>query len=539
MRLARWRLNMPDERTQSASVPESRALSRRRTRLSLVWVIPIVAALVGAWVAVTRVESEGPKITMVFGSAEGLEAGKTKIQYKGVQIGTLASIQLSPDHRRVLTTAQMAPKTQDFLVDDTQFWVVRPRISGATVSGLGTLISGAYIGMEIGKSKQAKRDFVALDTQPVVTGDMPGRFFVLTTPDLGSLEVGTPLYFRRLEVGQVAAYKLAEDGKSLNVRVFVRAPYDQYVTPDTRFWQASGIDMSLSASGLTVQTQSLLSILVGGIAFETPATGVDLTAAEPETEFRLFRDRENAFKLPARNPQSYRLVFKESVRGLEPGAPVEFRGIRIGEVTEMRAQFDAITYQFSVPVTIRVDPASLGVKIIGATPEENVGAAHKRLIDTLVARGGRAQLRSGSLLTGALFVAIDMFPDAPRASVDWSQDPPEIPTVPGEVAAIEANVVSIIKKIDQMPIQGIGDDLKKALIGFDQTLASARGTLGNADKTLGSADKLIEPDSLLGGALGETLQEINRMARSLRGLADYLERHPEALLRGKPGEPKQ
>jgi paraquat-inducible protein B len=393
--------------------------------------------------------------------------------------------------------------------------------------------------MEIGTSKQAKRDFVALDTPPVVTGDVPGRFFVLKTPELGSLDVGTPLYFRRLEVGQVAAYSLEEDGKSLSVRVFVRAPYDQYVTPDTRFWQASGVDMSLSASGLTVQTQSLLSILVGGVAFETPATGTVLTAAEPETEFRLFRDRENAFKMPARNPQSYRLVFKESVRGLEPGAPVEFRGIRIGEVTEMRAQFDAVTYQFSVPVVIRVDPASLGVKIIGATPEENVGAAHKRLIDTLVARGGRAQLRSGSLLTGALFVAIDMFPDAPRATVDWSQDPPEIPTVPGEVAAIEANVVSIIKKIDQMPIQGIGDDLKKALIGFDQTLASARGTFGNADKTLGSADKLIEPDSLLGGALGETLQEINRMARSLRGLADYLERHPEALLRGKPGEPKQ
>jgi paraquat-inducible protein B len=530
---------MAEAERSAPNVPESRAVSRSQTRLSLVWIIPIVAAIAGAWVAVTRILAEGPKITIVFKTAEGLDAGKTQIHYNGVNVGTITTIRLSDDHRSVIATAQMAPKTQDFLVDDTHFWVVRPRISGATVSGLGTLISGAYIGMEIGTSKQAKRDFVALDTQPVVTGDVPGRFFVLKTPDLGSLDIGTPLYFRRLEVGQVASYSLDDDGKSLSVRVFVRAPYDQYVTPDTRFWQASGFDMSLSAGGLTVQTQSLLSILVGGVAFETPATGVDLTAAGPETEFRLFRDRENAFKLPARNPQSYRLVFKESVRGLEPGAPVEFRGIRIGEVTEMRAQFDAVTYQFSVPVVIRVDPASLGVKIIGATPEENIGAAHRRLIDTLVARGGRAQLRSGSLLTGALFVAIDMFPDAPRATVDWSQDPPEIPTVPGEVAAIEANVVSIIKKIDQMPIQGIGDDLKKALVGFDQTLASARGTFGNADKTLGGADKLMEPDSLLGGALGETLQEINRMARSLRGLADYLERHPEALLRGKPGEPKQ
>jgi len=530
---------MPEGERSAPNVPESRAVSRKQTRLSLVWIIPIVAAIAGAWVAVTRILGEGPKITIVFKSAEGLDAGKTQIHYNGVTVGTVTAIRLSDDHRTVIATAQMAPKTQDFLVDDTQFWVVRPRISGATVSGLGTLISGAYVGMEIGTSKQKKRDFVALDTQPVVTGDVPGRFFVLTAPDLGSLDVGTPLYFRRLEVGQVAAYTLAEDGKSLNVRVFVRAPYDQYVTPNTRFWQASGIDMSLSASGLTVQTQSLLSILVGGVAFETPATGAVLAAAEPETEFRLFRDREEAFKLPARNPQSYELVFNESVRGLEPGAPVEFKGIRIGEVTEMRAQFDAATFQFSVPVTVRVDPASLGVKVIGATPEEMMTeATHRRVIDTLVARGARAQLRSGSLLTGALLVAIDIFPDAPRAAVDWSQDPPQLPTVPGEVAAIEANVVSIIKKIDQMPIKGIGDDLKKALVEFDQTLASARGTFGNADKTLGTADKLIEPDSLLGGALGDTLQEINRMARSLRVLADYLERHPEALLRGKPGEPK-
>jgi paraquat-inducible protein B len=519
-------------------VPESTAVSRKKTRLSLVWVIPIVAAIAGGWVAVTRILGEGPKITIVFKSAEGLEAGKTQIHYNGVTVGTITAIRLSDDHRSVIATAQMAPKTEDFLVDDTRFWVVRPRISGATVSGLGTLISGAYVGMEIGTSKQRRRDFVALTAPPVVTGDTPGRFFELKAADLGSLDVGTPLYFRRLEVGQVASYALAEDGKSLNVRVFVRAPYDQYVTPNTRFWQASGIDMSLSASGLSVQTQSLLSILVGGIAFETPATGPVLAAAEADTEFPLFRDREDAFKLPARNPQSYRVVFKESVRGLEAGAPVEFKGIRIGEVTEVRAQFDEKTFEFSVPVTIRVDPASLGVKFIGATPEENTGAVHRRVIDALVARGARAQLQSGSLLTGALFVALDIFPDAPRASVDWSQEPPQLPTVPGEIAAIEANVVSIIKKIDQMPIKGIGDDLRKSLAGFDQTLVSARGTLGNADRTLDSADKLIEPNSLLGSALGETLQEVNRAARSLRVLADYLERHPEALLRGKPGEAK-
>src|SRR5215470_12655019 len=259
---------MPDRDPPSSSVPESRAVPRRRTRLSLVWFIPIVAAIVGAWVAVTRVLSEGPKITIVMKSAEGLEAGKTKIHYNGVDIGTITTIELSKDHRHVMLTAQMAPKTEDFLLDDTKFWVVRPRISGANITGLGTLISGAYIGMEIGNSKEERREFVALETPPVVTGDIPGRFFVLKTADLGSLDTGTPIYFRRLQVGQVASYALDEDGKNLTVKVFVRAPYDQYVNPNTRFWHASGIDLQLSASGLTVRTESLLSILIGGVAFE-------------------------------------------------------------------------------------------------------------------------------------------------------------------------------------------------------------------------------------------------------------------------------
>jgi len=522
---------MPDPNAPLPPIPESRAVGRRQTRLSLVWIIPIAAAVAGAWIAVTRILGEGPQITIVFRSAEGLEAGKTKIHYNGVDVGTVSTIRLSDDHRSVILTAQMAPKTQSFLVDDTQFWVVRPRISGASVTGLGTLISGSYIGMEIGKSGVSKRDFVGLENPPVVTIDTPGRFFVLKTPDLGSLDTGTPIYFRRFQVGQVASYKLEPDGKSFNVEVFVSAPYDQYVTPNTRFWQASGIDVSLTASGLTVQTQSMLSILIGGVAFETPAEGPLLPAADAETQFTLFPNRAEAFRLPARNPQTYLVVFKGSVRGLAVGAPVEFKGIPIGEVSEMRAQFDAKTYEFSVPVTIRVDPLSLGVKFVDIKNPKEFIEAHRKVVDTLVGRGLRAQLKSGSLLTGALYVSLDFVPSAPPVSLDWSQTPVQFPTVPGEVEAIEANVTSIIKKLDQVPFKGIGDDLRKAIGELDQTLISARVTLDNADK-------LIEPSSPLDQQLGNTLQEVSRAARGLRVLADYLERHPEALLRGKSGEAK-
>ncbi len=522
---------MPERDRPLPPVPESRAVARKRTRLSLVWIVPIVAALAGVWVAVTRILGEGPTITIGFASAEGLEAGKTKIDYNGVVIGTLMAIRLSDDHRSVITTAQMAPKTEDFFVENTKFWVVRPRISGASVTGLGTLISGAYIGMEIGDSKKKQRDFEGLDAPPVVTVDDPGRFFMLKTPDLGSLDTGTPIFFRRLQVGRVASYVLDQDGQSFTVKAFVQAPYDQYVNPNTRFWHASGIDLSLSASGLSVHTQSVLSILVGGIAFETAATDAVLPAAQAETVFTLFGNRGEAFKRPARNPHAYQLVFKHSFRGLAPGAPVEFRGIPIGEVAEIRPQFDADTDEFLVPVTIRIDPQGFGVDILEAGSDASANAANRKVIDDLISKGVRAQLRTASLLTGALYVAIDYFSDAPPAVVDWSQKPVQLPTIAGDVEAIEARVVSIIKKLDQVPYGAIGDDLRKTIAEVDRTLVSAQIALENAGK-------LIAPDSVLTEELGSTFQEVSRAARALRVLADYLERHPEALIRGKTGEAK-
>jgi paraquat-inducible protein B len=529
---------MADEDLRPQSIPESRTVPKRHTRISVVWVIPILAVVIGAWVAVTRIESEGPKISLVFSSAEGLEAGKTKIKYRGVEVGTITNIRLSDDHRSAVAIAQMAPRTEHFLVDDTRFWVVRPRISGATVSGLGTLLSGVYIGMEIGRTSAQRDHFVVLETPPVVTGDVPGRFFALRTGNLGSLDRGTPVFFRRLQVGQVSSYALTEDGQRFDVMIFVKAPYDDYVTANTRFWQASGIDMQLSASGLSVQTQSLLSILIGGIAFVSPAGASVQPPAAANTAFTLFNTRAEAFEPPIRNPQSYEVTFNESVRGLTPGAPVEFRGIKVGEVSDIRAQVDARTFRFSVPVRITLDTQRMGVQYVGLKPGEDVLSIRRRVVNSLVAHGVRAQLRTGSLLTGALFITFDFFPGAKPATVDWSQNPPELPTIPGQLQAIEASVAEIMNKVNQMPLQQIGNNLNKTLSELDLTLASARGTLVDADGTLNNTTQIIGPNSAQLQQVDSTLQEVSRAARSIRVLADYLERHPEALLRGKKEESK-
>ena len=529
-------------------VPESRAVGRRRTPISAVWVIPLLAAAVGVWVAVTRILAEGPTITIAYHSAEGLEAGKTAIQYNGVTVGTITAIRLSDDHRGVVLSAQMTPGTDDLLVDDTQFWVVRPRISGANISGLGTLISGAYIGMEIGQSHAARRQFVGLEVPPVVTSDVPGRYFILKTPTLGSLDTGTPLFFRRLQVGEVSAYELDADGQALSVKVFVNAPYDRFVTTNTRFWQASGIDVTLNASGLTVQTQSALSVLIGGIAFEAPADGAVQPVAEAERVFPLYPTRTDAFRQPSIDPQTYVLVFADSVRGLAPGAPVELRGIPIGEVVSVTGQLDPQTFQFTAPVVIRLDPHRLGVQVVDATAPADLPALRRQVIDSLVAHGARAQLRTGSLITGAMFVAIDFFPDAAPATIDWSRTPVELPTQPGEIQAIEQSVVSIIKKVDEIPFKAIGDDVQRLLAKLDKvpyqaigddlrrTIAELDQTLDGAGAALDNVNRMVAPDSLIGAQLGTTLDEVNRAARGVRVLADYLERHPEALLRGKTGE---
>src|SRR5579863_6004165 len=435
--------------------------------------------------------SEGPKIKIALKSAEGLEAGKTKIHYNGVDIGTVTTIELSPDHQHVILHAQMAPKTEGFLVDDTKFWVVRPRISGANVTGLGTLISGAYIGVEIGTSKEERREFVALETPPVITGEV-GRFFILKTPDLGSLDTGTPIYFRRLQVGQVSSYSLDQDGKNLTVKVFVQAPYDQYVNPNTRFWHASGIDLSLSASGLSVQTQSMLSILIGGVAFETAATALVLPPSDEDAVFILYSNRTEAFNPPPRNPQTYQLIFKDSVRGLTPGAPVEFRGINIGEVSDISAQIDLKTFEFSAPVTISLDPRKLGVKILDLGPGVNLETMRRKLIDALVAHGVRAQLKTGNLLTGSLYVSLDFFPGSPPVTVDWSRTPVQLPTTSGQFEATEATVQNIIEKLDKVPFQEIGDGLQKAIAQLNTTLVSAQGTLTSARGTLNNTSALTE-----------------------------------------------
>ena len=536
-------------------IPEAVAVPKSRRSLQLVWIIPIVAALVGGWLAVKTLLEKGPEITISFRTAEGLEAGKTKIKFKDVDIGMVKSVTFSKDLSHVIATADLVKEAEPYLVEDTRFWVVRPRISGGTVSGLGTLFGGTYIGTDIGKSKTRKRDFIGLEEPPVISTDIPGREFILHADTLGSLDAGVPIFFRRLQVGQVTSYALDKDGKGVTLKIFIDAPYDQYVNPNTRFWNASGIDVTVDASGIRVNSEGLVSIAIGGIAFQTLATDFPLPPAEADTEFELFSDRTEALKHKDTLYTDLIVVFRESVRGLSVGAPVDFYGITIGEVTAIKTQFDPKTFDFSIPVEIRIYPERLTSRYLKGPARGRVSGKEdpKKFMEGLVNHGFRAQLRTGNLLTGQLYVALDFFPDAPKAKFDMSQEPPEIPTVPSGLQAMQKTITVLADKLtkiagdlQKVPFGQIGQDVRVTMQSANHVMKrldeeitpQARDALIDLRKSLDSANQLMSERAPLQQDTREAMRELARTARALRVLADYLERHPEALIRGKQEDKK-
>jgi paraquat-inducible protein B len=509
---------------------------------------------VGGWLAVKTILERGPTATISFLTAEGLEVGKTKIKFKDVDIGVVKGIRLSGDHARVIVTAEFAKEADDFLVKDSRFWVVRPRISGGGVSGLGTLLSGAYIGADVGRSAERRTEFVGLEVPPILTTGLPGREFMLSADNLGSIGYATPVYFRRLQVGEVTAYELQEGGSGVTIRIFINAPYDRFVTTETRFWQASGIDVTLDASGLQVQTESLASLLLGGVAFGTPPNAPLGEPAPPDALFKLSANRVDAFTKEDTRVQRWVLLFQESVRGLQIGAPVDFRGITVGEVVRIEVDYIPDQARIDIPVEIRYFPDRMRSLARVSTPELS-GETLRSTLDGWVAKGFRGQLRTGNLLTGQRYVALDFFPDAPKAEADWGRPIPELPTLPGGIEELQSSLTRIAAKLEKLPYEEIANELRTALQSLDKTLKGvdtvvqrldtetapelkallleARGTLSAAEKTLSTVERTVSPDAALTVEARAALREISRAAAALRGLADFLERHPEALIRGK------
>lgn len=553
----------------AAPVADPRVVPSRR--VSLIWAIPIVAGLVALFLGWHTLSQQGPVVTISFPDAAGLEAGKTRVKYKDVELGVIDHIALSADRSHVEVHAQMSKEAAVFMTDRARFWVVRPRMSTSGVSGLETLVSGAYIAVDPGpEGGREQLAFQGLEDPPIVRSDVAGQTFVLKASRIGSLSPGSPLFYRDFEVGYVLGYDQGDMGENITIHVFVRAPYDRYVRDGSRFWNASGLSVKIGSEGIDLQLASLQALVSGGITFDTPQA---LTQEEPSregTEFRLFESEAdaNSARIQHRIPLvSY--MQGSSVRGLDRGSPVEMYGIRIGTVTEVKLEFDRATNRLRLPVKFEIEPERLGLRSETAKSPEEAQAAAK----LMVAQGLRSQLQSGNLLTGQLVLALDYFPDAPAAELARDGDSMVLPSMPPQMEGLARSASEIMGKLSSLPLDQIADNLNQTLTGANelanapelkQTIvslaatmatvgdmmkrvdagitpamrrlpeitASLQTTLTKANKLAGSVDSGYGDDSKFRRDIERLLAQLNDTARSMRVLADLLSQNPEALVRG-------
>jgi paraquat-inducible protein B len=547
------------------------ASTRRSRRISAIWLLPIVAVAIGAWLAWDTLSKEGPTITITFETAEGLQAGQSQLKFRDISLGTVKTLALSPDHSHVLVTVATTRQADPLLTTDAQFWVVKPRLFAGNLSGLSTLVSGSYIGMIPGDTSAAhRREFAGREDPPVLASNVPGRTFLLKATRLGSVTLGSPIFFRDLSVGEVLGWDIGDMAESATIHAFVRAPFDKYVTDQTRFWDASGLSVKLGSNGVEVQLESLRALLLGGVAFDTQASAAQATESIEDHVFPLFANKEAAQS--ASYTREVKLIgyFPGSVRGLAPGADVTLHGLKVGEVTDVELIYDRAKDAILAPVHFEVQPERfLGIgKTVFKDAEQGV--------DLMVSRGLRATLQSANLLTGQMLVALDFVPNAPPATVTEENGAFVVPTSEsGGFSGLQASATDLLNKVNTIPFDSLGRNLDKTAAGLStlvndpqakQVLSSLNATLAsvhdvvqsldanlapamkrlpdlsaNLQKTMTDANRLVL--SLQSGygdntpfnrELERLLVQLNEATRSIRSLADLLARHPEALIKGRP-----
>ena len=537
---------MPDTHEQT-SLP--RASTRRSRRISAIWSIPLVAVAVAAWLVWDTLSKEGPTIEVSFTAAAGLEAGKSQLKYKDIVFGTVTALRLSPDQSRVIVTIATTAQAKPLLTENAVFWVVKPRLFAGNISGLDTLLSGSYVGLLPSATPgKAQHSFKGQEDPPLLSAHEAGRTFLLESKRIGSISIGSPIFFRDLAVGEVLGWDIADMARNVTIHAFVRAPYDSYVGKQTRFWNASGISMKLAGNGLDVRMESLRALLLGGIAFSTPPRETHQSLADENHVFPLFADNEAADAASYTRKISAVSYFPGSVAGVSPGSDVTVHGVKIGEVTDVRVIYSATANAIVAPVRYEVEP------------ERVVGIGHRvfgtdhQTVDALLKQGLRASLQSTSLITGQQSVALDFVADAPPAEVKQEGTDFLIPTTEGGgFANLTSSATDLLNSVRTIPFASIGKSLKGTLAAAEDLVqhldkgvdpaskrlpeisSQVQKVLANANALLVSLDAGYGNDTKFNRNLDRLTVQFNDAMRSVRALSDLLQRHPEALIKGRAG----
>jgi paraquat-inducible protein B len=547
----------------------------RRRRISAIWIIPLVTVLIAVWLAYDTLSKRGPLITVTFQSAEGLTAGQSQVRYKDIPLGTVERITLAPDYSHVIVTARMNRNAERLLTDKARLWVVRPRLFAGSISGLGTILSGSYIGLLPSTAPgHPARHFTGLEDPPVLQTSIPGHTFLLKANRVGALNPGSPIFYRGLDVGSVLGWDLGHMAQNVTVHAFVRAPFDTYVHEDSRFWNASGASVSLGAAGVKLNVESLQALLIGGIAFDTPPEAEKTPAANENATFTLYPSEDAANSAQFTRHVDAVAYFPGSVSGLAPGAPVTMLGIRVGEVTSVDLRYNPEKNILEVPVRFSLQPDRIAMSAAAAKRGPLANA------QILVDHGMRAQLASANLLTGQQEITLAFIPNAPPVKVTVQDGAIVVPTAPGAFSGVTQSAAALLNKINRMPFQQIGDNLNTTLAGLNgivngaalrDSLTSLQATLAGAEDAIKKLDQgagpaladlpaitrdlkalLARTSGLVASAetgygnnskfyrdLDRVLLQANDLMQSLRALSNLLTEQPNALIRGRTGGPTQ
>ena len=505
---------MNDKSTQPRDELLTADVKQKSRKVAPVWIIPIIAAAIGGWMVLQKAFEEKVIIEVTFKDASGIVAGKTDVRLHNITLGKVTKVNFTQDLSRVTVTMEFQNIKSSQFTEEMRFWVVKPRVSIDGVSGLHTLLSGAYIEIDPGEGGKPATKFIGLEQPGVYQLGNPGTSFILHANELGSLHKGSPVKFRNVRVGTIQNYQLAKDNKQVEIEIFVRAPYDKIIEPQTRFWSLSGFKVDVNAEGVKVKVESIATLMSGGIGFFTKQISTNPPSKEGDT-FRLYDTEEELFEERIQFDVPIKLYFANGVKGLLKGAPVEYKGLRFGTVIDIGVEVSQEKEDLLTYAIIAIEPERLPhIECSKLSSSERIDRVYD-FFDVMVKKGLRAQLTNGYLLTGKSLVIFAVFPRAEKNTLKFANGIAIVPTVPEVLDSAIDKVNTILEHIANMPIVDTCKNFSKVALSLSRLAES------------------LDDGGVTGEQAREVMEELRKSARSLRGITNYLERYPEALIKGK------
>ena len=518
-------------------------------KISRIWLVPAVALMIGIWMIYSHWSGLGTLVEITFVRGEGIQAGTTKVRRKNVDIGEVLDLRLSEDAENVVLSVRIFPHAANLLRRDSQFWVVRPRVGAGDISGLSTLLSGAYIEMSPGSDDELADRFRGLERPPVTPLGTPGLRVTLDSTGNRTLNEGDPILFQGIEVGRIEVVSFDGQRRRTYYDAFIAAPYDRLVTENTRFWFSSGLNVDVSADGIRFEVSSLSTLLVGGVAFDVPA-GQPLGDPITERAFFTIFPRESAIRETLyENALSFVVLFEDSIRGLHPGAPVEYRGVKVGEVVRTDIDYPEIGNilepDSKIPVLIDIEPARLGfpddLSVLDDVDDQ---------LSELIGDGLRAGLATGNLLTGQKYIELEHI-GVRSAQAQEFDGYTVIPSIDMALDQLLANASQTLDTINKLPLEEIAGSARNALDAMTATLAEFRRSagpleqilanpashelMGTLNDTLISFQKMVtdfSEGSATNSDLQQSLQSLEQTLNELEPVLRNLRRNPNSLIFG-------